>query len=162
MALDERVAINNTVDGVSIPMGNEIDTVEYQSIWENPSTDTSESHCGYIWSYGPPVLDAPSYALTANGFGSPLSPLSLVHPDTQFHTYGVHWFPGGYVFYIDGNPVFNGTSSTDVSVVPEYLILNCALTTSNWLGTSATLAQINAALPGYMQVDYVRSWSEGP
>jgi len=45
---------------------------------------------------------------------------------------------------------------------PEYLILNCASTKANWLGTSATLAQINAALPGYMQIDYVRSWSEGP
>ncbi len=158
-ALDERVAVGDTVDGVSIPMGNEIDAVEYQSIWENPSTGASASHCGYIWSYGPPVLASATYAQTANGFGPTLS---LDYPDSQFHTYGVHWFPGGYVFYVDGKAVFNGTSSTNASVAPEYLLLDCALTTVNWRGTNATLDQINAALPGYMQIDYVRSWSEGP
>jgi hypothetical protein len=45
---------------------------------------------------------------------------------------------------------------------PSYLILNLALTQQNWLGSPLSLSAIDAALPGMMQIDYVRAWSEGP
>jgi len=138
-------------------MGNEIDNVEYQAIWENLTTGNSESHSGYIWNTS--GGSASEFVQSADGTGPTYV---LPQPDGQFHTYGVHWTPGSIVFYIDGKVVYSRASSSQVSIVPEYLMLNCALTTQNWLGTNLTLPQITAALPGYMQIDYVRSWSEGP
>jgi beta-glucanase (GH16 family) len=154
--LDQRVTVGDSVRHVPVPMGNEIDIVEYQAVWENPLTGNSASHSGYIWKYGRGGI-AGDFVNANDGAGPRLA---LSHPDTEFHTYGVHWMPNCIVWYLDGRAVFYQASPKYVSVVPEYLILNCALTQQNWLGAPLGLDRIDAALPGNMVIDYVRAWSE--
>jgi beta-glucanase (GH16 family) len=151
----QRTSPGTNANGVAVPMGNEIDTTEYMAAWKNAS-GLSQSHSGFIWSYSSGAMSG--YALTADGFGSDLF---YANGDSAFHTYGVYWAPGVVTFYLDGKLV-RTWSSSNVSVVPEYLLLNCALTTDDWHhGASAIpTSSIDAALPDHMQVDYVRVWTE--
>ncbi len=147
--LNDRVAVGNTGYG----MGNEFDIVEYMSAWKN-SSGQSTSHCGYFWNYSGGSTGV--YAQANGGIGPQLF---YSGGETQFHTYGMYWGPGVVVYYLDGKVIFRRNDSTNISTVPEYLILNCALSTNQWTGTSLTTSQINAGLPCSMQIDYVHVYS---
>jgi len=142
------------------PMGNEIDVVEYMATWKNPATGLSRSHCGYIWGPSKSGKSSGSYALENNGAGP--GQFAYTSPDTQFHTYGVYWGPGQLIFYIDGIPVLKRGDSHSVSVVPEYLLLNCAVSDNDWTGTKVPREDIDAGLPCTMDIDYVRVWTGVP
>ena len=153
--LDQRVSVGKMAGKTAIPMANEIDVVEYQAVWENPSTGDSASHSGYIWNYKGGV--GGDFVHASDGTDGRLV---LKHPDTEFHTYGVHWLPGSVVFYLDGKAVFYKASPTNVSVSPEYMILNLAMTQQNWLGSPVSKDRIDAAMPSNMVIGYVKVWSE--
>ena len=65
-----------------------------------------------------------------------------------FHTFGLHWTPGEYVFYVDGEVTWR-TSAGGVSQVPQYLKLTEEI--GEW-GGDITKAQ----LPDHFLTDYVR------
>jgi beta-glucanase (GH16 family) len=65
-----------------------------------------------------------------------------------FHTYGLLWLPGEYVFYVDGKEVWRSKAG-GVSQVPEYLMLTNEI--GIWAGDIK-----QATLPDYFEVDYVR------
>jgi len=65
-----------------------------------------------------------------------------------FHTFGLHWKPDEYVFYVDGKVTWR-TSGGGVSQVPEYIKLTEEI--GKW-GGDITKAQ----LPDYFLADYVR------
>ncbi|HSH94328.1 MAG TPA: family 16 glycosylhydrolase [Roseimicrobium sp.] len=146
--LDNRVGVG-TRGGV-VAMGNEIDIFEYMATWKNQSTGLSKSHSGYFWDY------------SGGSSGTYTMVNQLVSPDTQFHTYGVAWGPGKLVYYIDGTAVATRYGRSTVATCPEYLILNCALSTNDWTGTTLTTAQIDAGLPCKMEIDYVQVYSGTP
>ena len=143
-----RTTVGNTVyypDGhtAPCPLGNEVDIFEYMGTWKNPSTGLSKSHLGYFWNYN-----------TGGSNGRYAEVNQLLNPDTAFHTYGVYWEPNKFVFYIDDAVVAVYTNS--VGVCPQYILLNCALSTDDWSGTPVPIADIDASLPASMQIDYVR------
>ena len=146
--LDNRVGVG-TRGGV-VAMGNEIDVFEYMGTWKNQTTGLSKSHSGYFWDY------------SGGSSGTYTMVNQLVNPDTQFHTYGIAWSPGKIVYYIDGTPVATRYGRTTVAACPEYLILNCALSTNDWTGTSVPLANIDAGLPCTMEIDNVQVYSGTP
>ncbi len=147
----DRVAVGNTGYG----LGNEIDIVEYLAAWKNQSTGMSKGHSGYFWGYGSGQSWGNYYQ--ANGGIGP--GLTYANPDTQFHTYGVQWGPGVLVYYLDGNVVLRRNDSVNIGTVPEYIILNCALSTDQWNGVPLTTAAIDAGLPCTMTIDYVKVYS---
>jgi beta-glucanase (GH16 family) len=65
-----------------------------------------------------------------------------------FHTFGLHWTPEEYVFYIDGKETWRSRSG-GVSQVPEYAKLTEEI--GEWGGDIK-----KANLPDYFTVDYVR------
>jgi alpha-L-fucosidase len=65
-----------------------------------------------------------------------------------FHTFGLHWTPEEYVFYIDGKETWR-TRAGGVSQVPEYAKLTEEI--GEWGGDIK-----KANLPDYFTVDYVR------
>ncbi|UCD00246.1 MAG: alpha-L-fucosidase [Phycisphaerales bacterium] len=65
-----------------------------------------------------------------------------------FHTFGLHWTPEQYVFYVDGKETWR-TSAGGVSQVPEYMKLTEEI--GKWGGDIK-----KAALPDFFVVDYVR------
>lgn len=65
-----------------------------------------------------------------------------------FHTFGLHWTPEEYVFYIDGKETWR-TNAGGVCQVPVYLKLTEEI--GDWGGDIK-----EAALPDYFVVDYVR------
>jgi beta-glucanase (GH16 family) len=147
--LSTRVGIG-TRGGV-VAMGNEIDIFEYMATWKNQTTGLSKSHSGYFWQYDPD-LAASAYTLVNQ----------LASPDTQFHTYGVAWSPGKLVYYIDGTAVATLYGRTSVASCPEYLILNCAMSTNDWTGTPVSMANIDADLPCTMEIDNIQVYSGTP
>jgi len=66
----------------------------------------------------------------------------------DFHTFGLHWKPEEYVFYVDGKETWR-TSAGGVSQVPAYIKLSDEV--GKWAGDIK-----NAILPDYFYVDYVR------
>lgn len=147
--LDSRVGLGTR--GGTQAMGNEIDIFEYMGTWKNQSTGLSKSHSGFFWGYD---------GVSASGFYTLVD--QLVSPDTQFHTYGVAWSPGKLVYYIDGAAVGTRYGRTTVATCPEYLILNCAMSTNDWTGTAVPMANIDAGLPCTMQIDNVQVYSGTP
>lgn len=131
------------------PMGTEIDVFEYMGSWKNTSTGLSKAHSGYIWKYNQ----------TGAVFADYTKVNQLTNPDTEFHTYGAYWSSGKMIFYVDGHVVLGRNDSTYVSVVPEYMILNCAVSTNDWSGTAVPLADIDAGLPCSMDIEYVRAYA---
>lgn len=65
-----------------------------------------------------------------------------------FHTFGLHWTPEQYVFYVDGKETWR-TSAGGVSRVPEFAKLTEEI--GKWGGDIK-----KANLPDYFVVDYVR------
>ena len=65
-----------------------------------------------------------------------------------FHTFGLHWTPEQYVFYVDGKETWR-TSAGGVSQVPQYAKLTEEI--GKWGGDIT-----KANLPDYFVVDYVR------
>ena len=148
-----RVDVGN--DSNTIPMGNEIDIFEHMGTWINAS-GTSRLHSGYIWAYG---SGASSEYVHQNGV---LGTQCLGSPDGQYHNYGLYWAPGQLIYYIDGKVAMRRDYQTNVSVCPEYIILNCAVSTDDWTGIPVTTAAIDAGLPTNMLIDYVRVYTGTP
>ncbi|MBN1805648.1 MAG: alpha-L-fucosidase [Sedimentisphaerales bacterium] len=69
-----------------------------------------------------------------------------------FHTFGLHWKPDEYVFYVDGKETWR-TGAGGVSQVPQYIKLTEEI--GKWGGDIA-----KARLPDYFVVDYVRVYDE--
>jgi alpha-L-fucosidase/beta-glucanase (GH16 family) len=69
-----------------------------------------------------------------------------------FHTFGLHWRPDEYVFYVDGKETWR-TSAGGVSQVPQYIKLTEEI--GKWGGDIK-----KAELPDYFIVDYVRVYDE--
>ncbi|HUU18294.1 MAG TPA: alpha-L-fucosidase [Sedimentisphaerales bacterium] len=65
-----------------------------------------------------------------------------------FHTFGLHWKPDEYVFYVDGKETWR-TNAGGVSQVPQYMKLTEEI--GKWGGDIK-----KAKLPDYFVVDYVR------
>ncbi len=68
-----------------------------------------------------------------------------------FHTFGLHWTPEEYVFYIDGKETWR-TSAGGVSRVPQFIKLTEEI--GKWGGDIT-----KADLPDYFTVDYVRIYN---
>jgi beta-glucanase (GH16 family) len=64
-----------------------------------------------------------------------------------YHTFGLLWTPGEYVFFVDGVETWRTTEA--VSQIPEYMILSVEL--SGWGGDVT-----QATLPDEILFDYVR------
>ena len=65
-----------------------------------------------------------------------------------FHSFGLHWKPDEYVFYVDGKETWR-TSAGGVSQVPQFIKLTEEI--GKWGGDIT-----KAKLPDYFLVDYVR------
>ena len=63
------------------------------------------------------------------------------------------------VYYLDGNVILRRNDPTNIGTVPEYLILNCALSTDQWNGIPLTLSAIDAGLPCTMTIDWVKVYT---
>jgi len=160
--LDHRVGTGDAGFG----FGSEIDIFEFMPFWKN-TDGLFLSHSGTIWSYGKvtPKDPAPhaygSYALDNNGHGPQM--LRYPHADTQFHTYGLYWAADHLIFYVDSKPVYYVTDAKHICAVPEYILLNCALSTNGWgMGPDKkdpTIDQIDDGMPSAMQIQYVRVYS---
>ena len=134
-------------DSVACPMGNEIDIFEYMGTWQNPTTGLAKSHSGYFMNYSGTAVYSSYTAVN-----------ELQSPENQFHTYGLYWGPGIVTYYIDGKVVWSRTDPASVAVCPHYVILNCAVSQNDWVGT-VPLADIDASLPCNMDIDYVRVYT---
>ena len=69
-----------------------------------------------------------------------------------FHTFGLHWKPDEYVFYVDGKETWR-TSAGGVSQVPQFIKLTEEI--GKWGGDIT-----KAGWPDYFVVDYVRVYDE--
>lgn len=69
-----------------------------------------------------------------------------------FHTFGLHWSPDEYVFYVDGKETWRSKAG-GVSQVPQYAKLTEEI--GQWGGDIK-----KAKLPDYFYVDYVRVYDE--
>jgi beta-glucanase (GH16 family) len=152
LGTSDRVLVGNDGHG----MGNEIDIVEFMSAWTGQNSQgLFESHSGYFWGYGSGQSWG-NYGQADGGIG-PVNVYSGA--TTGFHTYGVCWQPGSLVYYLDGKVILRRSDPTDIGTVPEYMILNCALSTNQWFGSPLTTAQIDSGLPCTMDIDYVHVYS---
>lgn len=160
--LDERTWVGGNVRGTTVARGNEIDIFEIMGSWVDPATGTGKSHSGYFWGY-----DGKSawggYALASDSKGP--DKYAVPKQDTEFHTYGLAWGPGQLDYYIDGTKVLSREeppAMTKVGSAPHYLILNVALKYDDWTPNKIPIADIDAALPRTMVIDYVKVWSGNP
>lgn len=154
-SLNPRVQVGDTSGGTSIPMGSEIDILEYMAAWENASTGLSQAHNGLIWAYGTTGNAKGGYSAQNDGFG----PALWYNADGQFHTYGMHWEPGVVTFYLDDKVVLAVQNAAKVPVCPEYMILNVSITQNDWHGNTIPLSTITAEMPSRMEIDYVRVYN---
>ncbi|RKX17596.1 MAG: hypothetical protein DRP26_06670 [Candidatus Zixiibacteriota bacterium] len=96
--------------------------------------------------------DRINHALHWDGYGEyhKSDAIQVVIPGLSrgFHTFGLHWKPDEYVFYVDGKETWR-TSAGGVSQVPAYIKLTDEV--GAWAGDIR-----NAELPDYFFVDYVR------
>ncbi|MEM7809212.1 MAG: glycoside hydrolase family 16 protein [Planctomycetota bacterium] len=110
------------------------------------------------------------------------------HAWSGWHTYGVEWVvptnndPGKYVFYLDGQPVWDTLLDTPqapydpattgysdpsgiVSGIPQWMILSSEVRDMNWAGRfadpSTGFGTRGASSNGAMQVDFVRVYEFG-
>jgi beta-glucanase (GH16 family) len=72
----------------------------------------------------------------------------------EFRTFGLHWDPCEYVFYVDGKQTWR-TKAGGVSQVPQYAKLTEEIGT--WAGDIK-----KAQLPDYFLVDYIRIYDSVP
>jgi beta-glucanase (GH16 family) len=83
------------------------------------------------------------YHAPAGNFGN----CSAASFTNGWHTFAADWEPGSVTFYYDGQEL--GQTTTDVTSVPMFLILNLAV--------SATITSPDVA-PATMKIAYVRVW----
>lgn len=89
--------------------GTEIDVYESSFMQKNRTKTGNALHLD--------AYDAPYYRMADN-----VSDVGYDLYDGQYHTYGLHWTPEKYVFYVDGKAVW-ATDFGKVSRVPEILRL---------------------------------------
>lgn len=80
---------------------------------------------------------------------------------TQWHIYALEWTPGRLAWYIDGEPVFSYSKSSDPAALaagqwpfdhPFYIILNQSVGNATWAAAADT------AFTYESRVDWVRVW----
>lgn len=72
-----------------------------------------------------------------------------------WHTYGVHWTPTNYVFYIDGKPVW--TNSEAVSHTEQFILISTEC--NGYRNTGKSVLPPGAPADSFI-VDYVRVYDE--
>jgi beta-glucanase (GH16 family) len=120
----------NTKDG-----GMEMDILEHLTEWGPGRTNVAVHWDGYDTDHKQWGTTNIYYGPTQDGW----------------HTWGLLWEPGKLTWFIDG--IKKAEFANDrVGTIPAYLILNVQM------GSWATKDVDVAALPDYMQVDWVRAW----
>lgn len=91
------------------------------------------------WAYGPHQQSTHGMQSYLKGVGK------------GYHRFGLEWFPGKYVFYVDGYKFYEVTKG--ISQIPEYLILSM-----EFPGEEKELDK--AVFPDEFVVDYVRVYQK--
>jgi len=94
------------------------------------------------------------YGKDHKGEGS--GPISIRETNDDFHTFGLHWSPTGYVFYVDGKETWR--ISGPVSHREQFILLSTECMGYREGSSSPILKNIK--LPDYFIVDYVRVYDE--
>lgn len=102
-----------------------------------------------------------SHNIHWNGYGKDhkhigSGPVKVQPSDSGFHTYGLHWSPTGYVFYVDG--VESWRVSGPVSNQEQFILVSTECNGYRQGGPAEILKK--AKLPDYFIVDYVRVFDE--
>ena len=72
---------------------------------------------------------------------------------TGFHSYGVLWDPQHVTYYIDGSPVWQTATPSDMNS-PMHMVVNLAVG-GNWPGSP----DATTPFPAQMQVDYIHAYA---
>jgi len=165
-AVKEEVARVDNRDDFGFGWGSEIDIFEFMPWWKD-SNGLFMSHSGSVWSYNKATPKDPephaygAYVYDNNGNGP--QALKYKHADTQFHTYGLYWSPEQLTFYVDSKPGYTINDAKHISAVPEYILLNVALSGNGWgMGPDhkdPSRQQIEEGMPSAMVIDYVRVYT---
>jgi beta-glucanase (GH16 family) len=94
------------------------------------------------------------YGKDHKGEGS--GPISIRETNDDFHTYGLHWSPTGYAFYVDGKETWR--ISGPVSHREQFILVSTECMGYREGSPSPILKNIK--LPDYFVVDYVRVYDE--
>lgn len=102
-----------------------------------------------------------SHNIHWNGYGkdhkSEGSGAVKIQPSTDgFHTFGLHWSPTGYIFYVDGKETWR--ISVPVSHREQFILISTECMGYREGGPSPLLK--NIILPDYFIVDYLRVFDE--
>ena len=153
----DNIGQRSTFTGTGLAPGAEIDVLESFGSWKRPD-GSARGRGGVIWQYNTAGGSLADY-YRVKGLGDFRY---INNPDTTWHTYGVYWANGSLTFYLDDEIVGYWTSP-NIPSAPMYLILNCAMGVNDWQGPPyATTAEIDAALPSNIKIDWVRVYSGTP
>lgn len=153
----DNIGQRSTFTGAGLAPGAEIDVLESFGSWKRPD-GTARGKGGVIWAYNTPGGSLSDY-YRVKGLGDYRY---ISNPDTTWHTYGVYWANGSLTFYLDDEIVGHWTSP-NIPSAPMYLILNCAMSLDDWQGAPyATTAEVDAALPSNIKIDWVRVYTGTP
>jgi beta-glucanase (GH16 family) len=94
------------------------------------------------------------YGKNHEGAGS--GPVRIKESETDYHTFGMHWSPLGYVFYVDGIETWR--ISGPVSHREQFILISAECDGYRKGSPSPLLKK--AVLPDYFIVDYVRVYDE--
>ena len=94
------------------------------------------------------------YGKDHKGAGS--GPIKVQPTEDGYHTFGIHWSPTGYVFYVDGKETWR--ISGPVSHREQFILVSTEVNGYRSGAPSPLLK--NAILPDYFIVDYVRVFDE--
>ncbi len=102
-----------------------------------------------------------SHNLHWNGYGKNhqhkgSGKLKLKATDNKFHTFGLHWSPQGYAFYIDGK--VSWTTDSPVSHREQFILISTEC--DGYRNGEASPLLKKANLPDAFIVDYVRVYDE--
>jgi beta-glucanase (GH16 family)/regulation of enolase protein 1 (concanavalin A-like superfamily) len=148
----DNIGQRSTFTGTGLAPGAEIDILESFGSWKRPD-GSARGRQGFIWQYGGGSLS--SYYRN-QGLGDWVY---ISNPDTTWHTYGLYWANGTLTAYLDDQIVGYWTSP-NVPSAPMYLLLNCAISTDDWQPAPyPTTAEIDAALPSNIKIDWVRAYT---
>ena len=75
----------------------------------------------------------------------------------DWHTFALDWQPTAMTWYIDGIPRFRYTKAVNIPAEPMVLIANLAVG-----GTWGGPPDATTPFPSYLEIDYVKVWSEMP
>ncbi len=132
--------------------GDEIDVVEHRVTDQGGWTE---------------LADMVALNVNWNGYGPDKETAQLVThlPDDskvqgEWHTYGVLWTPGSYVYYVDGMEIWR--PKAPVSQIPEDVRLTCEVQDAMWAGyvPPAGYGSLATSTTG-MDVDWVRVYQPG-